>query len=366
MSDDILVLGYFGFGNAGDDALGVAAVKEVLARCDEQDVTVTVGEESVFEGYDVDTCALAPRSSLREIVRADAVVATGGTHLHDHGTTRLPRVKVFLFYLLVTVFSQLSGAELHLLGHGIGPVSNPVLRCTTWVILELADTVTVRDPLSQSLAERYADATLTFDLVATLVESAAAEERTSTLGISLTPGFVRYYDDPLRDDRLVEQLASVLNANSEDDRWSGIRVFVMNTGTNGADARLSRRLVNELERPSVEMVSYEHDPEAFIRAVGSVDSFLGMRFHSLVFAYLNKVPTAAISYHPKCEQFQRYVDITPAMTIEMERTSRRRIKLLLDTLDGNASRFDVGIDTERASELARANFDRMARRSDVL
>lgn len=361
---EILVLGYFGFGNAGDDALGVATVQE-LKNCNKQyDITATVGKENVFSEYEVNTCELSPTKSLKKVYLAEAVIATGGTHLHNYGNLKLPRAKVLLYYFLISLIGKISRTELHLLGHGFGPVNDPFSRFTIRVILTWADTVIVRDSDSYQLADNYTKSWLTFDLAALLLPMANMENNDQTLGISLTPGFKRYYDQPGRDDKLVENLAFILNQN--DDRWDGIKVFVMNTEPSGGDIQISRKLIDLLERSNAELILYEHDPNSFIQAIGTVDSLIGMRFHSLVFAYLNSIPAAAISYHPKCNQFQSYVGVASSMTTDIENTAIHRLETLLNELDSKNGQFNVSIHPEQASELALKSFNILERESDKL
>jgi len=309
--DRIAVVGYFGTGNARDDAIGTA-VCERLAE-EEGGIHVSVKADDVFEEYPVESFQLTPRQLFRQILRADRLVLTGGTHFHDYDGNTLRRLKVFLTFAAMGMFATVTGTSVYFVGHGVGPVRRRRYRWLLRAVFVWVDWISVRDEPSHRVADRHwcGDPVLAFDLAGVFVDGSnpgeAGRTEEGTLGVSVTPAEAKFFDAPERDDELVAELAAGIEAVVDDGAVERVRVFVFHTGTYNSDRALSVCLSEALSDVSVDVVEYDGDPRAFLRRVGECEWFVGMKYHSVVYAYLAGLPAITVPYHPKCRHLAAYV-----------------------------------------------------------
>lgn len=372
MTDSRLVVGYFGFGNAGDDAIGLATVRRLVERSGPEQVVATLGPESVFEHEDVRTVPYAPGAIFRWIATVDKVVMTGGTHLHTLGD-RYDRAKVFSFYALAVFWAKLWRTEVELLAHGIGPINGRFYRSLATVVILLVDNLSVRDERSLEVVESLpgtddVQAVLGFDVAPLLdqdvrgdaprVERGGDDSSTGmTIGVSLTPAYEKYYDAAAKDDELVEVVADAIDSVAEGQSdVLRVVVFVLHTGDFNDDVSMSRALLSELDEVSVEVRAYQNDPISFIRSINKVDRVIGMKYHSLVFAFLHAVPTLAVSYHPKCEWFHEYAGYDSDATMSMHDAVDSGIQSEVEGLVEAPGSYESSMPPEEAEQLARQSF----------
>ena len=373
MTDSTLVIGYFGFGNAGDDAIGLATVRQLAKRFMPGQVIVTTGPESVFGNGNVRTIAYSVDSIFRSITKVDRVIMTGGTHFHTQGNS-YDRVKVFSFYLLAELWAKLWRTEVDLLAHGVGPIDGRFYRIITALIMMLVDNVSVRDKGSLEVVESLPGPSkispiLGFDVAPLLdrvvhkddprSESSSGESSADlTIGVSLTPAYEKYYDDPEKDDEIVTAVADAIHRVAHGDRnVERVVVFVLHTGEFNDDISMSRTLLSELNEVNTELRLYRNDPESFIRSMDEVDRVIGMKYHSLVFAFIQTVPTLALSYHPKCQWFREYVGYGSDATVNMHDAVSSGIQSEVKKLVLAAESCEPSMSLDKAGSLARQSFE---------
>lgn len=373
MTDSTLVLGYFGFGNAGDDAIGLASVRQLVKRSTPGQVIVTTGPEPVFEHDNVQTISYSAGSIFRSVAKVDRVVMTGGTHFHTQGDS-YDRVKVFSFYILAILWAKLWRTEVDLLAHGIGPIDGRFYRTLTTLVVMLVDNVSVRDERSREVVESLPSPSkispvLGFDVAPLLdrvvrrddpqSKSSSGELSTNlTIGVSLTPAYEKYYDEPKKDDEIVTAVADAIHyVADEHENVERVVVLVLHTGEFNDDVSMSQVLISELDEVSTELRLYQNDPESFIRSMNGVDRVIGMKYHSLVFAFLQAVPTLAISYHPKCQWFYEYADYDSDATVSMHDAVSSGIQSEVEELVLAAESYEPSMSLDEAESLARQSFE---------
>jgi polysaccharide pyruvyl transferase CsaB len=138
----ILVSGYFGFGNIGDEIIKVVI-------------------ENYFKNYNVDTLFLTknPKKS-NEIQRdnfnliyntmrkVDVVLSGGGGLLQDKTSSRS-----LYYYLSIIQMAKTLHKKAAVFAQGIGPINKPYNRVLTRSILNKTDLITVRDNESKFLLD---------------------------------------------------------------------------------------------------------------------------------------------------------------------------------------------------------------------
>lgn len=300
MASTLVIAGYYGFGNWGDEAALAVLIRALRGALPQTRLVVLSNDPpqtASLHGTDA-----INRWNLFEIrrvlARASGFMLGPGGLLQDATSTRS-----LLYYLGLLNWAQRYALPTYLIGQGMGPLRSA--RSARWVAqaLQRARCVLVRDQVSYGWALAHGIRVLVGEDLAlltglntpTLSRSDPGEMGTSRqgegqrpkLGLSLRPGL---------SPQNIGVLRRVLRTLSQDFEI----VFLPFQ----ADQDLPVRHELALAIPIVEA----HCPDDLLKAMQSIDILLGMRLHSLVFALMSGVPFCALSYDPKIESFLRRVE----------------------------------------------------------
>src|SRR5262252_5925241 len=160
MERAVLVTGYYGFGNTGDEAILAALVAALRARNPSARIRVTSGDPGATrQQHDVEAVPWRDPLSLSEAVRASDLVAIGGGGLFqdyagvEAGTLLTPRHGGVVFYAAPAVLAAASRKPVALHACGIGPLFSPEARRIVGAVARGAVRVSVRDAASRALLE---------------------------------------------------------------------------------------------------------------------------------------------------------------------------------------------------------------------
>ena len=170
---NILISGYYGFGNLGDEAALSGLVKGLHARGHHLSVLSNNPEKTrALHGVEAVT---RYKGLLPALVQSDAVISGGGGLLQDKTSARSLR-----YYLGILRLAKALGKQAVVYGQGVGPLSPAGERTVRQTLTGLP--VAVRDGASQRLLE-------TLGITAELVADAALllPEPKGTTTMSLTP-----------------------------------------------------------------------------------------------------------------------------------------------------------------------------------
>ena len=138
----VVMSGYYGFSNAGDDAILEAIHQSILEASGEVGVTVLSNDpRETQRHYGMNAI---PRFRFWKVFgalrRCDALLSGGGSLLQDRTSTRS-----LLYYLSIVRCAEWMGKPVMLYANGIGPVQKPANRRRVKRAVERAALVTLRD-----------------------------------------------------------------------------------------------------------------------------------------------------------------------------------------------------------------------------
>ena len=121
----VVMSGYYGFSNAGDDAILQSIHQSIQEASDEVEVTVLSNNpEETKRVYGLNA---VPRFQIFSVIKAlrrcDALLSGGGSLLQDRTSTRS-----LIYYLSIMRAAKLMGKPVMLYANGIGPVEKPENR----------------------------------------------------------------------------------------------------------------------------------------------------------------------------------------------------------------------------------------------
>jgi len=296
----ILISGYYGFSNAGDEAV-LSGIVSGLRRLGGEKLEITVLSASPEETSRMHRVHSIPRTSwrhLREALRvADLVISGGGSLIQDATSLRS-----LLYYLLVIWLAQRYHQRVMVLGQGIGPLKRRVSRRLSEVVLNKVDLITVRDPDSAEFLKRIgvrkpiqvtADPAFLLDTkdasgLASLPETWSGLFASSDV---ITLALREWSPRPLIARAAIEGLKRL-------DIPARLFLVAMHAPP---DVELAQQICKEVNG----CVAQTHmlSPRELIALVGASKMVVAMRLHALIFAGVCGIPMLGIAYDPKVRSF---------------------------------------------------------------
>lgn len=295
----ILIAGYYGYGNAGDEAILAAMLADLRSLRPDLEVAVASGDPAGTE-RDHRVRAVG-RDDLAAVVAAvrgsDLVILGGGGLFQDYWDVPFenvftPRSGGLPFYAGFCLLAALLDRPAMLYAVGVGPLKTEESRRLTRIAFELCQGATVRDAESLALlADLSTTAELAADPAFSLVPTdlAAAEER--PVGIALRPW--SFGADPEAwEAEVAKGLDRYLAGNGE-------RLLFL-PFQREEDAPVHRRVRDRMEaRDRVTLVERRLAPEELAGIVARCGRVLAMRYHAALFALASGTPVSALAYDPK-------------------------------------------------------------------
>lgn len=341
----IAALGYYGFGNLGDEAV-LAGIRAALAT----EPVFDAAQFLVLSNAPEETMRLHPgtvaanRWKWREMTAAlsgtDLFILGGGSLLQDATS-----VKSVVWYALAARIARTKARRVLWWGQGLGPLRSRVSRFLVRHIAAQADAVTVRDKKSLQLLKEIGAAGSN-----EIVADSAFALSPDSIGVSST-------DTTIIALRSWQSNAAMCRFFPDRDMVTGWRNVA------GGVKHLPMHLPDDDDFLRTFGVSDGMDWRGGVGAIGAVlgeiaaaRMVVAMRLHALIFAARCGTPFVALSYDPKvdalaesCEQADALLDInsesltcaTLAATITRVRDtseSRRQVLRAFATGQGELAR----------------------------
>ncbi len=271
---DILLCGYYGFGNTGDELVLRALARGIHEVDPHLRIAALMGKGSAPEGV-----IGIPRCRLRAIRRSGAVFLGGGTLLQS-ATSR----RSLYYYLSLLVLARQYGKPYGLLLGGIGPIDKAKDRARTAGILQHAALIGLRDAASVSLLAEMGVSYSKIHVGADPVLYLPLPD------IARIPQYLTIF--PRRGDG--QNTALIRAALHISAQYSlPIRIGIMDAGEDSAEAtQLASALSAEIVEDRFALICHS-------RLV------ITSRLHALILAYRYGVPAVSLSRDPKLAAFLR-------------------------------------------------------------
>ena len=142
----IAVSGYYGFKNAGDDAILMALVTTIRALAPGAEITVlSHSPAETRQLYGVRAInRWNPFGIIWTLLRSDLLLSGGGGLLQD-----VTGVRSICYYLVVVALALAVGKPVVYYAQGVGPVRTRFGRWLTRIVSNRVDLITVRDQASR-------------------------------------------------------------------------------------------------------------------------------------------------------------------------------------------------------------------------
>lgn len=308
---DVVMSGYYGFGNLGDESLLdiiTSTLAEEIPGVKIAALTNRPSSESRRTGL---SCLprFDPFTIHRTLARTNLLISGGGSLLQDKTSRRS-----LSYYAGVIRHARGCGTKVAIFANGIGPVSHEKNKVKTRSVVDSADYVSVRD--SESLAElaRLGVSPQKNIMVsadpAFLIKSSGEHSMSRALekvgltdkkffAVSLRPLNVQKRNKSFispADAEVAHEVASVCAEIAK--RYSIVPLIMPMQKTQ--DERLCQMLCDSLNSAGVEAVMMI--PDSARNLIGILERselLIGMRLHAIIFASSASCPVIGLSYDPK-------------------------------------------------------------------
>lgn len=278
----VLVSGYIGFNNFGDEAIFYALSKHlkelgysVSALCNNCD--------EVKEKYQVKTFYYKKIFEILNAIFSNDILISGGGSLLQNKTSNFS----LFYYLLIIFFAKLCFKKVIIFAQGIEPIIGKIPERITMGILKCVDFISVRDEKSKKYLRQFnIESTLVSDPAYSLVQKENVSEDKKGLVVQLR-SFKGINQEFIQN---LAQAISQLNHNK-------INVFSFQ---DDIDEKVCLEFIEELRKYGV-IANYINakSPQETIDIINNSKYVISTRLHGLIISSALKSHTFALSYDEK-------------------------------------------------------------------
>lgn len=297
----VLISGYYGFGNSGDDALLQSIINEFRKNGMGDRITVLSSNPAeTSKNYGVKSIGRAnPFSVLIGMMKCRLFISGGGTLIQDGTST-----KSLLYYLWLIKLALIFKKKVMLYANGIGPVNKQSNRTKCKNILNKVDAITVRDKRSYEelgkMGINKPRITLTADPVFLLKSGGDVSDITDCADGDFFCISVR------RTKNMSEDFESAV-AEAVDRISSKHSIKAVFLPLQGKDIAICEEISSKMQSKSI-VVRRKLLPEEIMNLVSRSCMCVGMRLHMLIYAAAVSTPLVGIVYDPKVSGFMEYAN----------------------------------------------------------
>lgn len=333
----IVISGFYGLGNTGDEAILESIVDNLRDELDQPEITVfSLSPELTAKQHNVKSIYRGWRHDFKGKVKAlkeaDLLVSGGGGLLQDTYPTK------FIFgplpyYLLIVFLAKLCGTKVMFFSQGIGPVTSTWGKILMKIFANMADFITVRDQHSKDylhkLGVRKPETVVTSDIVfafkpkadSVCIDSLQIAHKDNLVAVSVRPWFEQV--------KQFEQIAQILDTLVEQRHITPI--FVPMEGHH--DVSASEKVLTHMQHADkCHVLGKDFTPNQYLNFIGECQMTIGMRLHALIFSTIQGVPHIGLSYDKKVESLLKRSgmwDFSAVLEeIEVEKLTENALTLL--------------------------------------
>jgi len=310
-----VMVGYYGYGNRGDDALLAAIINDMREKSpDFSPVVLSRNPKNTTECYGVKSINRFNIPAIHRAMKsARLFLAGGGSLIQDVTSTRS-----LLYYLFCLKFAKKHGLKVMLYANGIGPVNKESNRRKTAEVLDTVDVITLRDSDSADYLKKFhvtnPDIYVTGDPAFGLTEYDAkgADGILDSYGLNQSFIAVSVRNVNGGGDGFVSGFAKMMDYIYE--KYGLTSVFVPMQLSK--DKKISLDIIERMNSKAY-FIDENIDVDKIMGIISRSEAIIAVRLHMLLFGAAMGVPVLGINYDPKVKS--NILDIGIGDCIEPEK-----------------------------------------------
>lgn len=298
-----VILGYYGYGNSGDDALLGAIINDM--REIEEGFNPVVLSHNAKHTQALYNVECADRFNIFQVIKAfkktNTLILGGGSLIQDVTST-----KSLVYYLWCIKTAKKYGLRVMLYANGIGPILKEENKKRAAKILESVDIITLRDEESAQLISQLGVKTPEITVTADPAFSyeIKCEDISKDFGIDGDYVCMSVRDWSESDEKVIGGMAELADYISE--KYSLIPVFVPMQFNK--DLNPGRIIASKMKNRSV-VIHKKLSLKQIFSLIKYSKAVVAVRLHMLIFGATMEVPSIGIDYDPKIKSFMNYMDM---------------------------------------------------------
>lgn len=300
VSKKIIMSGYFGFSNSGDDAILKSIIESFKSLDPNLNIKVLSKDPDLTEReYGVAAVDRFKYFDVRKSLKAaDMLISGGGSLLQDKTSSRS-----IWYYLLIMKLAKRYKKKVFVYSNGVGPINKRFNRNITRRVLNKVDYITLRDKDSydfiKSIGVNNPNIKVLSDPVFNLKEASDESVRKKfDINKDTVLVSIRSWMD---DEKLINELSKFLNYLI--DEGKNIVFMPMQTPR---DTDISEKIASNLK--STKIIDEKYPVEILMGLMKNADFIVAMRLHAMIYAIHQNVPFIGLSYDPKTETLLKDFD----------------------------------------------------------
>ncbi|MBE7042309.1 MAG: polysaccharide pyruvyl transferase CsaB [Ruminococcaceae bacterium] len=308
---DIMLSGYYGFGNSGDEAL-LQMILQDLRVC-RPGLSIVVLSQNPEETARMHHVKAVNRMDLKEIFRilkkTKLLISGGGSLIQDATSS-----KSLYYYLTLIGMAKKCGCKVMLYANGIGPVDSSLNRLIAGKILNRVDLITLRDPDSlielRKMNVDIPEITVTADPALRLKE--CSEEKSDELlcryGCNQPPIIISLRNWKTFDETICKEVKRYM---VEMRSRYGCKSLLLPMQPS-EDTEICRMVAKGTDA----MVLENLKADEVLGLMKKSAAVVGMRLHSLIYAASVGAAPVGIVYDPKVQGYLCYLGLESYLSVE--------------------------------------------------
>lgn len=310
---DIILCGYYGFDNSGDDALLKSVIDTIRKyKKDIKFLVLSKKPKETAAEHNVDSINRSNFVKISSAMReASLFVYGGGSLIQDITSTRS-----LVYYTWLLGLAKSKGLKTMLYGNGIGPIEKSANIQRAKEALGICDYISLREPGSLAELKRLgidtSNTLLTVD-PALALEAKEVVDVLNIEGIKLNTNV--YFVINCRswkfcEPSFIDKLAKVIKETSAE---YGLIPIYMPMHPN--DNLVLKEVILKANTPYI-LLSKIYDVQTLMGIIKETKFVLSMRLHTLVYAVGVGIPIIGIEYDPKIKSFVEYAGQNTVLSTE--------------------------------------------------
>ena len=313
----IVISGYYGFDNAGDEAVLLAIITALRKHVPDINLVVlSANPEKTTKTYGVKAVnRWNPIKVFATLINTHLLISGGGSLLQDATSTRSP-----WYYLGIIKMALFLRKKVMIYAQGIGPLTDNNNRKQVAKTLNKLKIITVRDEASKILLHEIRvrrEIKVTCDPVLGLMEESNEPKKVSKNLLVM----VRAWGENRHLDAIAEFLENQID--------NGFEVSFLPAHT--PDDSIASSLVARMIKGNYKIIEGPVSAEELLEYVKNTDYVFSMRLHGLITATVMAKPMIALSYDPKVDAFMEQINMSK-YCLSLEDFNSAMINPLFDEL----------------------------------
>lgn len=329
MRKGVLISGYYGAGNTGDEAILSGMVSALKAQGIEDITVLSRNPEETKALHGVNSIHCGRRFSglvpvFKKMRASRLFILGGGGLLQDHSSRVVP------FWLSRVALAFAAGTPVMYYAQGIGPLKTRTARRLVRTISRKVKGITVRDEQSLRVLEELGISGVPVEVTAdpalgiriqsdgaALLKNAGADISPSRLKVGIA----------LRSWEGEEEYLPVLVRCLKGLREKLDLQYIFFPFQYGRDEQVSERVLGSVFQEGDCLVTGKYSPEQVAAMLGEMDGVIAMRLHGVILSVLSFLPCFGMVYDPKVRAFLERAGIGE-YSIPVEEIPRREKQLM--------------------------------------